>query len=522
MKPSRIALALAVVGLPLIASTVSANQSLVSPGYSATTGGVTTQRTVHTSSHNPASLNLLTHKNENLRFGYLGNLGVYAEVGEVDDLDTKLDQLVDDLDELDALGSSATAAQYQDIADRINGEFLNDLERGGQIRAGVHVSAPLMPFIYSSKTDWSLGFNVSASAQVRGAFLGSPFGVKTTITSSGADLGSLNIQPENIGQAYEIIDNAVDAANGNYDAAFFNNLRNQLDTAGVISTEDFQTLQDAANAAATDPGAMEFDAELTTDSSFDVRAAAVAQFSLAYAHDLTSAFNLNPNYGTLEAGARLNYYHTQMFRNLASFQRLSDDDEDDAFDTVMDDFTDESVSAGVIGIDAGLLWHGGNYQLGATFYNLNEPTLDYPDLESFLQGKDLAVAQSLQASGRLNLAESVTLTRHAVLEAAVFSESRNWVLQGYYTLGTATNFVGDEFQNVGVSAGYFTNSWWLPGIRAGYNKNLTGTELSTVHLGTTLFGMFNLDAAVSPETSSFDGSDVPRYVAISIGFEEKF
>ncbi|MFK7160886.1 conjugal transfer protein TraF [Marinospirillum sp. MEB164] len=560
-KPTRCALAVALLSLPALAS---ANQSLVAPGFSLTTGGVTSQRSVHTSANNPASTNLIVRDGERFRFGYFANLGGYIEIGEVDDLDLKLDDLVDDLDALDTLDSwssanlgdrqsaashlsrygagcnvdpssgsidgNTLAACYQAIADNINGELLEALEQGGQIRAGFHASAPLMPFVFSSQRDWSLGFNVSASGQMRGAFIGDRFGVRTNVRGgSNQNLGSVQIDAGQIGDAYVGI-NAILDNDGLTEQQQLEQIRDYLQNNNIVAVEDLADINQVIadlDSGALNPNDIELEAELTTDSSFDVRAAGVAQLSISYAHNLTSAFELNPTYGTLEAGARLNYYHAEMFRNLVSFRGIANDDDDsddDALDTALDDFRDQSTTSGALGLDVGLLWHADNYQLGLTLYNLNEPEFDYPDLGSFLDSRedDFEAAQNLQRNGRLSLAESVTLTRHAVVEGAYFSQSRNWVVQGYYTLGTATNFVGDEFQNMGVSAGYFTNSWWLPGVRAGYNKNLTGTELSTVHFGTTLFGIFNLDAAMSTQTSSFDGNDIPRYLAFSIGFEEKF
>ena len=156
--------------------------------------------------------------------------------------------------------------------------------------------------------------------------------------------------------------------------------------------------------------------------------------------------------------------------------------------------------------------------------NLNEPSFDYPDLSDFLDknGDTYKAVAGLEAIGKAKMMDSVTLTRHAVVEAAAYSDSRNWMLQGAYTLGTATNFVGDEFQNLHLSTGYFPKTVWLPGLRVGYSKNMKGTELTKVHAGATFFGVMHLDVAVATDQSSFDGEEVPRYAAISLGFEEKF
>lgn len=82
--------------------------------------------------------------------------------------------------------------------------------------------------------------------------------------------------------------------------------------------------------------------------------------------------------------------------------------------------------------------------------------------------------------------------------------------------------MGDKFQYTGISAEYYPNSWLIPAVRLGYNKNMKGTKLDTINAGITAFGVFNLDLAMSTQKSSFDGDSLPRYLAISLGFEERF
>ncbi|MDT8335566.1 MAG: conjugal transfer protein TraF, partial [Desulfurivibrionaceae bacterium] len=191
-------------------------------------------------------------------------------------------------------------------------------------------------------------------------------------------------------------------------------------------------------------------------------------------------------------------------------------------DRLTDDFMDERTSESNFGVDLGLLWHSDFYQVGATIYNINEPSFDYPDMNKYLDETALKAARALEAQGRLQLKQEVTLTRHAVLEAAAFALERQLLIQGSIALNEAENLIGDEHQYATLSFGYFTDSWFIPGIRVGYRKDLAGTELSTASLGLTLFGTMNIDASVGLEESSYDDEDYPRYLAFAIGFEEKF
>lgn len=587
-KPTRIVLALATLSLPFAAVTASANQSLVSPGYSATIGGVSNQGTVHSSSNNPASNNTLIEKGDRFRFGYLSNFGGYFEIGESDDLDTKVNDLVDDMDAADDVtnpankqrleqryptagfddsgnaltGSELEAAYFEAIANKANTELVADLEKGGQFRTGFQLQAPLTPFLFrSEKARGTFSINASASTQIRGGFIGSPFGVKTTFKGVqvdgvatdvplNLDLGKaagayteidkvLNDSPPNTTESQKIaqiisiseksglIQDNVDSINkllpgyGITEAdigAVDPGLAQRLKDMDVI----FPVTQASVQPAQTTTG-ITTENELTTNSGMDIKAATIAHLGVGYGTNLSEWFELNRAHGELEMGLRANLYQVETGRNFISIQAESNaEGDDDAFDKATEDFFENTAKTTAVGVDLGFLWHSEHYQAGITFYNLNEPTIDYPNMADYLEGETLAAIQGLEQAGKTRVTDSVTLTRHAVIEGALYSANRSWMVQGSYTLGTATNFVGDEFQTMAVSAGYFPKSWWAPGLRAGYSQNLVGAELSKVHFGMTMFGSMHLDLATSLDNSSFDGSDVPRYAAFSLGFEEKF
>lgn len=158
MRLNKLSLAVASTTL-LFAAGVSANQSLNKPGYSATIGGVSNISTVHSSSHNPAANNLLIGEGEKLRFGYLSNLGAYVELGESKDLDKKIDKIVDFIDD------AADADEYINYVNSV----ADDINQGGQFRAGASVSAPFVPMLI--KSDLARGtfsINANYSVQVRG------------------------------------------------------------------------------------------------------------------------------------------------------------------------------------------------------------------------------------------------------------------------------------------------------------------------------------------------------------------
>ena len=531
-KPSRVFIAMAAMALPMAAA---ANQSLNYAGYASTTGGVVNEGSLHSSSFNPAGNNLLLKQNERLRFGYLSNLGGYIEIGDVNDLDTIVDNLVDDIDALndfnglgedylkDRFGDATEAEYYEAVAESAN-DLIPALEKGGQISGGFQVQAPLTPLLIRSRsTKGTFSVNASVSAQFKGGFLGGPFGVKTTL----GDYGALEIDLSSAANAYTAIRDFIgDSDTSNLTTQKIEDIKDILEKAGLFSAANKETVDNLFDAAANNSDTIDnvgVKSELTTNSGLDVKAAVVAHLALGYGTNLSDWFNLNTKHGTLEAGLRLNMYNVETGRNFISLQaEAKSNDDESTSDKLTEDFLDNTETSTGLGVDVGFLWHAKNYQAGITFYNLNEPSFDYPDLSQVLKDDALTALHGLQTAGKAQVQEAVTLTRHAVVEAAYFSNSRNWMLQGAYTLGTATNFVGEEFQNLHVSAGYYPKSAWIPGLRAGYSQNMKGTELSKIHAGATFFGIMHLDVSMATETSSFDDNEIPRYLAFSLGFEEKF
>ena len=111
------------------------------------------------------------------------------------------------------------------------------------------------------------------------------------------------------------------------------------------------------------------------------------------------------------------------------------------------------------------------------------------------------------------------MERQWKFEGSVFSADRKWTANLGFDANAVADPMGDDYQWVTLSAGYATDSWWLPGIRAGYRKNLAGTEMGYVGLGVTAFKIVNFDIASALETVNISGTKVPRGLMASIGFQ---
>jgi hypothetical protein len=165
-----------------------------------------------------------------------------------------------------------------------------------------------------------------------------------------------------------------------------------------------------------------------------------------------------------------------------------------------------------IGIDLGALWVADNYQLGVQVTSVNEPDFIFPDV-------NLAPYRNPESIRILERDKKYRKDRQLKLEASLFTQDRRWSAHLGYDADPATDPMGDRFQWLTMSMGFTTDSWWIPGGRIGYRKNLTGTELGYLGVGITAFRIVNFDIASALDTVSIDGEKLPQGLMLSIGFQ---
>lgn len=437
-QPLAAAISLA-FGMFALSSPAVANQSLNSAGYAGTVGGVGSIGTVHSSSYNPASTSHLIASDEKVRMGALSNLGLYAEIGAAKDFDTKLDDLMDDIDAIDdAVSNNEKAQRYDDIVSYANGVLIKEFEKGAQLRAGASANLPLTPFLFrSDKARGAFSINIGADAQVKAAAIMSPFALRTKIKVNGTSVGNIDIDPADILNHAESIEDLIE----DYENGTIANLDDLLDGIGAelgLDPSVVQAIKDNPDYVNAPGGgtAAEVENGVKTDSALDIKAARVIKFGFGYDTNLSEWLDWDTTHGELGVGARINYYNVELGRNFVSFQSEIDggDDEDDFSEKLTNDFFDNTTTKSQIGIDVGAMWRSARYQAGATIYNVNEPKFEYPDLSSYIADEDL---QSLKAL-KQNAKETVKLGRHMVIEGSWFTANRKAALNGYYTLGKAT------------------------------------------------------------------------------------
>lgn len=254
-----------------------------------------------------------------------------------------------------------------------------------------------------------------------------------------------------------------------------------------------------------DPNTGNYGVNFSNDSTLLTKAAKTFELSLGY-----SWLAKKTSKGNLFLGIEGKYYNLELSRVSARFGDITDSEE--LFDSIR---SSEFESDQGIGFDLGMLWAGDNYQLGTILTNLNQPKFEYPAV-------DLSPYTSRYIIEYLQRDRTYTMERQLKLEASYFMANRSWSFNIGVDVNETEDPVGDDFQWLTLSAGYATDSWWVPGVRFGYRQNLAGTERKYIGAGVTVLKIVNIDIASSLDQVSIRGTNLPQGLIASIGFDIRF
>ena len=241
---------------------------------------------------------------------------------------------------------------------------------------------------------------------------------------------------------------------------------------------------------------------IDNDSSIISKSTQTTELNVGYSRQAWSN-----SAGSLFLGAEARLYFMRLSRLSVRFGDITDSEE--LFQAIRDaDYrTDEGA-----GIDVGALWVGRNYQLGAQVTNVNEPKFVFPDV-------NLEPYRSAIAIAYLRTDQTYRMDRQLKLEGSIFTSDRRWSAHLGVDVDPATDPKGDRFQWLTMSAGFMTESRWVPSVRVGLRQNLTGTELGYLSIGLTAFKIVNIDIASALDTVQIDGEKLPQGLMGSIGFQ---
>ena len=211
--------------------------------------------------------------------------------------------------------------------------------------------------------------------------------------------------------------------------------------------------------------------------------------------------------GSLYLGAEARLYMMRLSRLSVRFGDITDSEE--LFDAIRHSNFENDTR---VGVDIGALWVGENYQLGAQLTNVNQPKFTFPDV-------DLNPYTDATIIGLIQGDRIYEMDRQLKLEASLFTSDRRWSAHLGIDADPARDPLGDEYQWLTFSAGYASDSWWLPGARLGYRQNLAGTEMQYISVGLTAFRIFNIDISSALDNVKIDGTTLPRGLMLAIGFQ---
>ena len=244
---------------------------------------------------------------------------------------------------------------------------------------------------------------------------------------------------------------------------------------------------------------------LENDSLLLTKAATIAEFAIGYSRRAWAT----PR-GSLFLGGKLKYYRMQLSRISVRFGDITDSSE--LFDAIRHaDFDNDNDFS----FDLGALWVSDHYSLGATWMNVNEVKFRFPEVDtSDYKNPDIIAG--------LNADRTYQLEHQLKLEGSLYSQNRRWTANVGLDANAVPDPMGDDFQWLTLSAGYATDSWWLPGARVGLRRNLAGTEMTYLGLGVTTLKIVNIDIAATFDTVDISGKSLPQGLILSIGFEIGF
>jgi hypothetical protein len=439
----------------------------LSMGQDITYGGASHPRTVQSALHNPASP--AASDRRGVWFG-LGGASASYELGDVRGFEGRLNDIADALNqEFQGADVREKVENAQDTLNSVNA-FTDELGQRGYANLQGRVQPPMMPLgagLPGLGGQFSLGVEPMGNARVE--FLNDPLCVN--------------------GPESEI--NTIRAATNRFD-----DLLCEDDLGGEVS--------------------------LSSDSSAFIKGAAGTVASLGYSSE--ALFRRD---GELILGTRLNRYDLELAKGV---HKLANEDRSgesaDIIDGLEDEFDRNTREASATGMDLGVLWKAHRYRLGATIYNVNEPSFAYPAIGNDCQALDGNAKSNCNAadelSGQLDNNETHTMEQQIELEAGVFSSDRTWSLTSTYDVSSAPDVLGNEQQWFSLTGSLSPRGWWIPGLRLGYQANQAGSELGYYTGGLTLFRLINIDAAVSRETVEVDGEEAPRSARVSLGLEVFF
>ncbi len=259
-----------------------------------------------------------------------------------------------------------------------------------------------------------------------------------------------------------------------------------------------------------------------TASALYLKSGIQQTYSVSYGREV-----LTNRSGKLYAGAKLKYIHMELSKQVLPLIELAGEK---ISDFIEDEYDQNKLSSGNLGLDLGIVWDANSYRIGLTLENINSPTFDYGEIG--VNCTDIAENTSsrnscesakyfTQTTGEISANE--VHKKQAIMRAdALVNISDSVQFTTAIDLSKYDDIVGDDNQWLHSAIIYNSNGYILPSARVGYHKNLSGFKTSSITAGITLFEIVSLDFEYGLESVKVDGTSAPRRAGFSLSIQEQF
>lgn len=267
--------------------------------------------------------------------------------------------------------------------------------------------------------------------------------------------------------------------------------------------------------------------QFATASAAYIKSAIEKRVALGYSRALFSDLQAREWSGQLHGGIKVNLVSLELSKQVFRLQAL---DGKDIEDVIEDEYKNNRVATTNLGIDLGLAWIAENYRIGLTLQNINSPEFDYGpvgvDCDTHPEGsvtRNNCEVATYFALEKGEIRDRETHTRHltSTIDASWYLTPR-LTINSAIDLAAHDDMVGMANQWFHASSTYDFKSSWLPDLRVGYRKNLTGSELTSYTAGLSLFDRLTFDMEMALDEITVDDEQVPRRLAFSFSWSERF
>ena len=466
-------------GLVCIASVGAASAATAGqpPPLELAHGGAAPAHLAIFGSANPAAPSLNPNR---LRVGVLSNLSGGYEIGDADDFDREVNRVTDDFNDLEfrinRLRFSETMPEPAEIRSLV--EDVIDFENDANA-------------LVSDLTDAAYG---KFTGSVTGP--GAPLSLRSNVLE-----GVVTLDYAAYVEARVALESSGDA---------FNTGLRDLDPSQIDEPTQVEVVGQPNGIPVLIIDGEEYGFRASEDAGLAVQGGIVRRLSGGYSQAVGRS-----DEGALHAGVTAHIYRVTLARS-----GILLDDSADTLNVAEDEFDDNQTTTGGVGLDAGLVWVTDSYSIGGTLKNINAPSFDYPDPCASGNTESCAFFKANPQARRNG--NSWSMERQVTLEGSAFTADRRWIASARLDLNSVADATGDDTQWAAISGAYVPVHFWIPSPRVGYRRNLTGEGLSFINAGLTFFRALRLDGSMALESSSLNGTNLPRSAQANLGLDLQF